>query len=75
MSAAATPLREHGGKGQIKPEDKPGPGFKAVGILYIKELSPETVEIKVLYEKHVSQAVKDAIAAACGVGAKEWSVT
>lgn len=75
MSAAATPLREHGGKGQIKPEDKPGPGYRAIGILYAKQTEPDFIELKLLYESHIAEPVREAIAERFGIGAKEWRVT
>ena len=81
MSSAATEkaesglLRERGGKSPIRADEKPGPGYKAVGVLYVKETSPDFVEMKILYEGHVSQAVKDTIASTFGVGAKEWRVS
>lgn len=68
-------LREHGGRGQIKPEDKPGPGYKALGILYGKTLSEDQVELKVLYAPHIPINLRDAIAERFGTGAKEWAVT
>ena len=81
MSSAATEkaesglLRERGGKSPIRPEEKLGDGYKAIGIVYAKQESADMVELKIRYESHVSQAVKDTIASTFGVGAKEWRVS
>lgn len=83
MSTAATEitelgpsvLRQRGGGGKIKPEEKPGPGYKAIGILYAKQEAPDSIELKVLYEAHIPDPVKVAIAERFGVGAREWNVT
>lgn len=68
-------MRGGGGKPVIRPEEKPGPGYRGIGVLYSKELGEGQVELKVLYCEHVSVAVKDAIAASFGVGAKSWKST
>jgi hypothetical protein len=68
-------LRERGRKSPIRPEEKLGDGYKAIGILYVKQESPDFVELKVRYESHVTDAVKVAIAERFGVGAKEWKVS
>jgi hypothetical protein len=81
MSSAGTEkaenglVRERGGKSPIKPEEKLGDGYKAIGILYVKQDGPDFVELKVRYESHVSDAVKVAIAERFGVGAREWKVS
>ena len=81
MSSAATEkaesglLRERGGKSPIRPEEKLGDGYKAIGIVYAKQEAPDMVELKIRYESHVSDAVKTAIAERFGVGAREWRVT
>ena len=55
----------HGNKQQEPPK------YQAVGILYARK-NGSVVEMKVLYEEHVEQDIKDAIVAKFGIGAILW---
>jgi len=47
--------------------------WKGIGVLYVRE-NAGVIEFRVLYESHVSEAVKNAIAERFGVGSIEWKV-
>lgn len=51
----------------------PDPKWHGVAILYVRRVN-ETVELRLFYEGHIPQNVKDEIAQRFGVGAIEWDV-
>lgn len=69
-------VRGGGGRRAIKPEEKLPLGFRAVGILYVRQVTAaDQVEMELRYESHVTDAVKVAIAERFGEGAKAWKVS
>jgi hypothetical protein len=49
------------------------PKWRGVAILYAKE-GDDGIELRLFYEGHISQRVKDEIAERFGVGAIEWNM-
>ena len=47
--------------------------WRGVALLYCREIN-NSVELRVFYESHIPQDMKDAIAERFGIGAIEWNV-
>ncbi len=61
-----------GGVSNTFRRDPHDPPFRAVGILYARELPDQPIELRVLYIEATTDAVKAEIAARFGAGAIEW---
>lgn len=63
-----------GGRDMSQAREKMEQKWKAIGVAYVMMKPDEPIEIRLLYETHVCQAVKDALAERFGVGAVPWQV-
>lgn len=62
---------DSGGKEMGQSQPKFEAKWKAIGVVYVRA-DDGIVEIKVFYESHVDQAVKDSLMDRFGVGVHEW---
>lgn len=69
---ALTP--KHGGKEETQRRFEPGKEWRGIGVVYVRT-KDGVIEISILYESHVPQAVKEELASRFGVGVYEWRVT